>query len=222
MKNTVIITIVSILLIIGFFFGAYKLTSNSTPAVFPEVSKITAGDHVTWSTQKKHILVEYSDLQCPACKNFHDYIQQDIVNTPKGKVDLTKSITFVYRHFPLTDLHPHAREAAQAAEAAGKQGKFYEYANKLFATQPEWESLPDTKNYFLTLAKDLKLDTDRFTADMNSKEVNDHIDQNYDSGVSFTVNATPTFFIDGKKIENLQSFEEFRQILEDVVKAKSS
>lgn len=218
MKNTILYTVVSVLLVVGFLFAAYKFTGTSpTPTLFPEVSKLAPDDHLKWSKEKKHILVEYSDLQCPACKNFHDYIVQDLETPRDGQIDVTKSITFVFRHFPLSDIHDHAQEAAWAAEAAGMQGKFFEYTNALFDRQTEWEKPPDIKNYFISVAKELKLDTDKFTKDMDSNEVKDRVERDYRNGIKFQVNATPTFYLDGKKIDSVRSFEEFREILEKTV-----
>lgn len=216
MKNTIIYTVVSILLIVGFLFAAYKFTGTpATPTLFPEVSKLAVDDHIKWSKQKKHILVEYSDIQCPACKNFHDYIVQDLETTRSGQIDVTKNITFVFRHFPLSDIHEHAQEAAWAAEAASMQGKFFEYTDALFDSQTEWEKLPDVKNYFISVAKELKLDTDKFAKDMSSDAVKNRVERDYKNGIKFQVNATPTFYLDGKKIDNIRSFEEFRKTLED-------
>jgi len=220
MKNTIIYTVVSILLIVGFLFAAYKFTGSSPKStLFPEVSKIASDDHIKWSKEKKHILVEYSDIQCPACKNFHDYIVQDLETTRSGQIDVTKNITFVFRHFPLSDIHDHAQEAAWAAEAAGTQGKFFEYTNTLFDRQAEWEKLPDVKNHFISVAKELKLDTDKFTKDMDSNKVKNRVERDYKNGVKFQVNATPTFYLDGKKIDSIRSFEEFRKLLEDAAKS---
>ncbi len=216
-KNTLVVTIVSILLIVGFLFAAYTLTSGpSKPTIVTEVSKLLADDHMKWSAEKKNILVEYSDLQCPACKNFHDYITADLETTRSGQIDVTKNITLIYRHFPLKDLHPNSEESAWAAEAAAKQGKFFEYADKLFDTQADWEGLDDPREFFTTLAGELKLDTEKFTQDMNSQEVKNRVERDYQSGVSYGVNATPTFFLNGQKLDNLRSFEEFRALLEQV------
>lgn len=218
MKNTILLTVVSVLLILGFLFAAYKLTNApQAPQIFAEVSTIGKNDHAKWADEKKHILVEYSDLQCPACKNFHDYITQELEATSSGKTDVTREITFVYRHFPLTDIHEHAQEAAQAAEAAGKQGKFFEYVDRLFDTQTEWESLPDTEEYFLSLATELKLDPDKFKEDAASQEVKDKIQKDYQSGLAAQVNATPTFYLNGEKLVNIRSYEEFRAYLEKTI-----
>ena len=214
MNNKNLIVILSILGLFAFLFFAYKLTSTPQKSVYPEVNVVKSTDHVKWSKDKKNILVEYSDLQCPACKSFHEVIKAQLEATGPGKIDVTKSITFVYRHYPLLQIHANAQAAAYAAEAAGKQGKFYEYSDLLFTKQEEWSTSGDPKSLFLNYADALKLDKEKFTKDMNSDEVRNKVAADVSSGDNAQVNATPTFFLNGEKLNNLRSFEEFVQLLE--------
>src|SRR5690606_8652134 len=121
--------------------------------------------------------------------------------------EVTENVTFVYRHFPLDAAHPNAREAAYAAEAAGKQGKFFEMHDVLFEKQSEWSPLPDPKETFIGYAEALKLDIEKFTTDMDSKEVQDKVQNDFLSGNEFNVQGTPTFFLNGKRIPNPASVE---------------
>ncbi len=212
MNNKVLITIISVITIVAFLFGAYKLTNTQQATMYPDVNVIKSDDHLTWSKDKKNILVEYSDLQCPACKAFHDMIKAQIENTA-----IPKKVTFVYRHFPLSQVHVHAEEAGYAAEAAGKQGKFFQFADILFANQTTWESSNNIKDYFLKVAKDdLKLDVEKFKKDMDSKEAKDKVQNDYASGLRANVNATPTFYLNGAKLDNIRSFDDFKSTLNNL------
>ncbi len=215
MKNKIIIAVVSILAVFGFLLVAYKLTNTPQNTSYPEVNKILKSDHIKWATESaaiKNILVEYSDLQCPACKNFHTIIK-DQVETDKK---ITSKVTFVYRHFPLTNLHQNAEKAAYAAEAAGKQNKFFEYADVLFAKQDEWAKIKDVETKFESYAKDLKLDVDKFKKDLNSKEAKEKVSADVLSGNNAAVNATPTFYLNGQKLDSVRSFDEFIKLLQNI------
>ncbi|MBI3619742.1 thioredoxin domain-containing protein [Candidatus Roizmanbacteria bacterium] len=209
-KNIILISVISMIILSGFLFTAYKLTNGPAPGkTFPAVNIVKPTDHLKWAKDSKNILVEYSDLQCPACKNFHNLIQQGIETTT-----IVNKVRFVYRHYPLTQIHQHATEAAYAAEAAGKQGKFFEYTNILFRDQAVWEKPGPATEYFLQAAGDLKLDLGQFRKDMSSKETKDKVDADVLSGDQANVNATPTFYLNGEKLDSIRSFEEFKQILQ--------
>jgi protein-disulfide isomerase len=107
-----------------------------------------------------------------------------------------EQMRFVFRHFPLVDLHPHAVPAAEAAEAAGAQGKFWEMHEMLFKNQ---DSLSDA--FFLAAAQALRLDLARFTDDLANAAHRPKVGQDFVSGVNSGVNGTPTFFINDVKHE---------------------
>lgn len=201
-NNTLIIIVISVITILGFLLLAYKLTSAPPVSVYPEINAIKPDDHLTWSPDKKNILIEYSDFQCPSCRSFHTLLKQ---------IE-PKNVTFVYRHFPLPQ-HQNAALAAYAAEAAGNQGKFFEMANLLFDKQDDWSKLADPKDYFVRLASQLGLDPTRFKSDMDSQTVKNKVYKDLASGNTASVNATPTFFLNGKKLDNISSFEEFKKLL---------
>ena len=208
-KNNIIIITVSIVAMFGFLYGAYMLTSKPEVSEFPQLKEVKATDHTKWSNKNENILVEYSDLQCPACGQYHNLLLSKLDEDK----DVTDKITFVYRHFPLDGAHPNAREAAYAAEAAAIQGKFFEMHDILFEKQAEWspESNPDER--FMTYAKELKLDEERFKKDMTSKEVQDKVQNDFLSGNDVQVQGTPTFFLNGTKLQNPASVEEFKKVL---------
>jgi len=211
--NKVWIGLVSVIAVFGFLFAAYKLT-NTPEKDYTEVFKLTKSDHLKWSKEKKNILVEYSDLQCPACKSFFDFMKSDIEASDSANAKLMKKITFVYRHFPLPQ-HTHSNNAAKAAEAAGKQGKFYEFIDLVFENQKTWEK-KDAVKIFESYAEELKLDMDKFKKDRDSKETKDKIAADLTSGQSAQVNATPTFYLNGKKLGPINSFEDFLTPLKEL------
>lgn len=142
------------------------------------------------------VVVEFSDLQCPACKAVHTPLQQ-ILTKYQDKV------TYVYRHFPLTTIHKNALVAAQAAEAAHLQGKFFEMADKLFATQSEWEGLTNEQAVakFGEYAASLGLDGKKFETDQGSSQVREAINKDIVEGNKIRISATPTFYVNGVETE---------------------
>lgn len=177
------------------------------------VDAVSDADWVKGNKESKSSLIEYSDLECPACKVYHPVVKQ--LNEEFGD-----RILFVYRHFPLRNIHPNSDMAAQAAEAAGKQNKFWEMADKLFENQEKWSSEKNPRDLFLEYARSLGLDVEKFARDLDSSQVKDKIEKDYQSAVKAGVNATPTFFLNGTKLDNPRTYEEFKGILEKAVSNK--
>ncbi|QQG44131.1 MAG: thioredoxin domain-containing protein [Candidatus Roizmanbacteria bacterium] len=214
-KNTIIYTIIGVILIIGFLFLAYNLTSTPEKnVVYKETQTLTSSDHIKWSPDKKNLLVEYSDLQCPACKAYHDVIKSQIETASSG-AEITKKITFVYRHFPLSQ-HQYAQPAAYAAEAAGKQGKFYEMIDLIFEAQDSWSKSSNPNEEFVKMAQKLNLDMDKFKKDFDSQEVKNKVNQDYQSGIQAQVRSTPSFYLNGQKLDKVSSFDDFIKLLKEV------
>ncbi len=211
-NKTIIAIVISVVVLFAFLFVAYQLTNTATPTVYRQINVVKSDDHVTWSPAKKNILVEYTDFECPACKEFHTLINQ-MVASGSADAKIKDKVTFVMRDFPLYQIHPNSMTAAYAAEAAGKQGKFFQYVDELFATQDNWANLSDPTSYFIQLATKLKLNTNEFKADMNSQSGKDKVNADIASGNQAGINATPTFFLNGKKLDNIQSFNQFRSLL---------
>ena len=134
-------------------------------------------------------LVEYGDFECPYCEEAYPIVKD--VQEVEGDV-----LRLVFRNFPLSQIHPHAIHAAYAAEAAAKQGKFWEMHSLLFENQDALEDA-DLASY----AKDLNLNVQQFKKDMESKEIIDKVRNDFMSGVKSGVNGTPTFFINGIRFD---------------------
>jgi protein-disulfide isomerase len=142
-------------------------------------------DHFRGHPDAPVILVEYGDYECPACGEAHHVLRNLLVQA-QGRA------TLVFRNFPLTTVHPHAQGAAEAAEAAGAQERFWQMHDVLFENQQALD--PDS---LLEYADALRLDVDRFVADLVSRRFAGRVREDFLSGVRSGVNGTPTFFING-------------------------
>lgn len=197
----------SILLVLGSLWVVWKMTSSPSSQNKEEAAKnitITADDTIKGNTEAPITLVEYSDFQCPACKLYS--------TTVKSVIEANPDVRLVYRHFPL-DQHQNARKAAAAAEAAGKQKKFFEFHDMLFETQDQWGTSKDAEKKFVEFAQKLKLNIDTFKKDMTSKEVLDDVESDYQTGIQFGVDSTPSFYLDGVRIKP-NSAAEFQTLIE--------
>ena len=154
------------------------------------------GDHINGKSGSKVTLIEYGDYQCPGCGEINPTIEA-VVTAYKDKIQ------FVFRNFPLTSIHQNAKSAAGAVEAAGLQGKYWEMHDKIYAAQSDWENLSgnDLISMFSSYASDLNLDTAKLKADMASTAVNDKITYDQALGNKLKLNSTPTFYLDGVKLE---------------------
>jgi protein-disulfide isomerase len=168
------------------------LTRNATHAIKAKNTKVT--------------VVEFADFQCPACAAAHPIVKE-VLEKYKGK------ITFIYRHFPLNQ-HKNARLAARAAEAANNQGKFWEMHDMLYENQKEWSESSSAKEVFTGYAKVLGLNNEIFEKAINSTDFDDAIQHDYVDGVTLGVNSTPTFFLNGNK---LQSFGELSTAIQEAL-----
>ncbi len=211
-KNTIIISVISAVVLFGFLFIVYSLTNKPTTTNLPQMTKIDANDHVKWSAVRKNILVEYADYQCPACKELHAFLA-GFEATGSADAAITKKVTFVYRNFPLFQIHKNAYPSAYAAEAAGKQDKFWQMYDLLYRNQEKWSNLANPTDYFVSLAKQLGLNTEQFKADINSQEVKSKVEADLQSGELAQISSTPTFFYNGQQLE-LQSYDQFKKILQ--------
>jgi protein-disulfide isomerase len=154
-------------------------------------------DHVTGSDAKKVLFVEYGDYQCPSCGGAYPHLNTILE-------EYGKDITFVFRNFPLTSMHPNARAAAAVAEAAGLQGKYWEMHDMLYEKQNDWSSLDASQrtSVFNGYASSLGLDMAKFETDLASKNVNQKISFDLALGKSVDTSATPTFFLNGEKLDD--------------------
>lgn len=172
------------------------------------LTPVAADEQKRGPESAKAVLVEYSDLECPACKYFYGMLKQ--LEQERGN-----EVQFVFRHFPLQQ-HRYARTAAVAAEAAGKQGKFWEMHDLLFERQEEWAKSEDVQRAMTGYAALLGLDVGRFELDMRSPELAAKIEESVAEGTRQKINGTPTFFLNGKAIQ-FRSYEELNRLIDGAV-----
>ncbi|MBI4058510.1 DsbA family protein [Candidatus Gottesmanbacteria bacterium] len=133
-------------------------------------------------------LVEFSDFECPACGTAFPVVKSVVEK-------YQNDVKFVYRHFPL-DQHTNARLAAEAGEAAGAQGKFWEMHDTLFKNQTNL-----SRESINGMGLELKLDMEKFTKELDQGTYKDKVQADIDDGAQLGVDATPTFFLNGKKLK---------------------
>jgi protein-disulfide isomerase len=148
---------------------------------------VRADDHILGPENAPITLIEYGDFECPYCGQAHQVLQ-DLLEESGPQV------RFVFRHFPLIQIHPNAEVAALAAEAAGEQGRFWEMHDALYENQAALED-----EDLLQYAQDVGLDLAEFDESLGSPRHLTRIRQDFMSGVRSGVNGTPTFFINGKR-----------------------
>lgn len=191
-KITILAVVGSVLLLIGGVLltsrsgGGSKLTGEVNSQDLLGDARNSSG-----KADAVKVLVEYADFQCPACAQSYPAVKE-IVNTNKDK------IRFVYRHFPL-NYHKNALVAAQTAEAAGQQGKFWEMSEILYTKQTDWAESDKALEIFGSYAKELNLDIDKFNKSMTDQTIKDQIQKDYSDGVKVGVDSTPSFYFNNQK-----------------------
>ncbi len=148
-------------------------------------------------------IIEFSDYECPYCRKWHTETFARLLKTFPGQ------IRFVYRDFPLSNIHPNAAPAAQAANCAGEQGKYWEYSEKLFSGQYGLGS-----QAYRQYASDLGLDAAAFDECVSSGRYQEEVTADLEWAANLGVRSTPTFFINGIPLVGAQPFEVFKQVIE--------
>ena len=183
--------------------------SAPTPQAPPAVkANVAAGRYVMGDGKATVEIVEFGDYQCPFCKRFFDQTEQQLIDTYVK----TGKVKFSVRHFPL-GFHQNAQKASEAAECAGKQGKFWEMHNALYQnSQADGTGLnvADLKKY----ASDLRLDTAKFNSCLDEGETAALVQQDSREGQAAGVSGTPSFYVNGQQIVGAQPFSSFQQAIE--------
>lgn len=170
---------------------------------------VTVTPHLKGNPDATVKLVEYSDFECPACGQFYPYVE-DILTTYGDRISLE------YKHFPLVNIHRYAAPAALASEAAAQQGKFWEYYTILFLKQSEWSKSTNPQQYFEQYATELGLDVDLFLRHQESSVLKDSITVSFNEARDLGLTGTPSFFLNGEKLQ-FTTFEEFRSRIDEAV-----
>lgn len=172
-----------------------------------ELPKINEDDAIFGKIDAKVKVVVFSDFQCPYCKLFYKSLQDTMKKYKDG-------VVFVYKDFPLLDIHPQANSAALSAKCALEQNKFWEYADTLYAKQAQWGSTKDTVN-FKSYAKALRLNSDQFNKCLDDKKYQNKIDEDRLSAEGFGISGTPTIFINDQVESGVFSTEELKKAIDD-------
>jgi len=201
--------IILILIIWGLVVAMNKPSSQNGQSL-GSPAPVTASDHIVGPADAPVTLIEYSDFQCPACEAYHPLIEQVLASS-------TVPIRFVYRQFPLSQ-HLNATPAALASEAASAQGKFWEMYHLLFDNHTDWTELSDPTPVFLGYASKIGLNVNQFKTDLSSSTLKAKVIASSNEGFGIGIDATPTFFVNGKAIINPQGYDEFKSIIEKAAK----
>jgi protein-disulfide isomerase len=169
-------------------FVRYDIPSEGFYAIGPENAPIT--------------IVEFSDYQCPFCRRWHDEVYQPLLNEYPGKIRL------VYRHLPLTSIHPDAFSAAEASMCAGEQNAYWPFHEKLFSS----ETLGN--GTYIQYAQDLGLDVTSFESCITDHKYQAEVQSDLDFAVNLGVRSTPTFFINGLAVVGAQPLDVFKQVID--------
>lgn len=170
-----------------------------------EAENIRTDDWVKGNPSARVVLMEYADFQCPACASFSKVVER--LNSEYGD-----RVAVVYRQFPLKQIHSNAEIAAYAAEAAGKQGKFWEMHDILYERQTDWSESNIAQKLFTDYAATLNLDLGQFQADSAAKDIQEKINVSYAEAVRLGFTSTPSFILNGRQIE-ARSYEQFEQLI---------
>jgi predicted DsbA family dithiol-disulfide isomerase len=148
-------------------------------------------------------IVEFSDFQCPHCKHAQPALERLLEEYPQVKL--------YFKHYPIPRAHPYAQGAAQAAVAAGKQGKFWQFHDKLFRGDQEKESPSDLERY----ARELKLDLNKWKKDTEAAA--EKVNRDRGDGEKVDVDSTPSFFVNGRKFHGPPTFDELKDWIEEEI-----
>ena len=171
----------------------YKIELGDAPVRGPSNAEVT--------------IVQWSDFQCPFCNRVGPTLQQ--IEKEYGD-----SVRIVFKHLPL-EIHPEARGAHAAAEAAHRQGKFWAMHDRIFANQRDLR-VETLEGY----AKEIGLDLDRYRKDVASADVRNAIEQDLAQAQALGVTGTPSFFINGRNLSGAQPFPNFKRAIDEALEAK--
>ena len=206
---SIALNVILIIITIKFVFATAGNTTpvaSTSPAVKGTATfQITDKDHVRGNKDAKVTLVEFSDFECPYCFKFEDTVSQILKNYPD-------KVRLVYKYFPLTSIHKNSQKAAEAAECANDQNKFWEYHDALFAKQAQNLSV----DLFKSMAGELGLNQDQFNSCLDSDKYLSRVQDNVKEGQADGVTGTPATFVNGKLLSGAQPIDAFKQMIDAI------
>lgn len=205
--------IIGILIFVGGIFFVYWAAIGPAPVEKDPIPQITAVDWIKGTLDDSKVqIVEYSDFECPACAAYRTLL--DEVHT-----QYNDKVVIAYRHFPLPK-HTNATIAAQASEAAGKQGKFWEMHDLIFENQETWveQSRTEAENSFKQYGETIGLDLTQYEADFGTNEIAQKIAEQFITGSKAGIQWTPSIFVNGVLLkENPSSPAEFLTVIDNAL-----
>ena len=205
-----IVVVVFVIITLG--VGVWKLSSSSSSSDTSREALLTINDadHSKGKPDASVTLIEYLDFECEACGAYYPLVK-------RLSEEYNEEILFVSRYYPLPG-HKNGMPSALAVEAAGKQGKYWEMHDLLFEEQQTWgEQSSSDQTIFERYAEQLGLNVEQFRQDIESSEVRDRVIKDRNSGNRLGVNSTPTFFLNGEKIQNPRGYEAFKSLLDNAL-----
>jgi protein-disulfide isomerase len=174
----------------------YKIPTDGFPSLGPADAPIT--------------LVEFADFQCPFCRQWEQETYKALLDAYPGKIRI------VYRDFPLTSIHPDAMPAAEAAQCADEQGKFWDYHDKLFSSDlnDAFSNSGVTEDSYKTIAQGLGLDMTKFSDCLSTHKYQKSIEDDESFATNLGINSTPTFFINGLAVIGAQPLSTFQNVID--------
>lgn len=203
------ISAVTLSLVVGgvfFFSNSNKKQEQLENAPVDQNLLLNENSHKIAAPNSKVTIVEFGDYQCPACAAAHPIIKK-ILSEYDGKIN------FVFRNYPLP-MHKNAQKAAQAAEAAATQGKFWQMHDKLYENQTKWAEVGDPQEIFIDYASELGLDKEVFKKELNDNKYTGLINSDSNDGEKLGVNSTPTFFFNGNKITGGATYSNLKELID--------
>jgi protein-disulfide isomerase len=202
----------------GFFlFLATRLDPDEDPRGIGNLAQARPGaepPHVRGNPDAPVTLEEFTDFECAVCGKHYQTLRQ-------LEGEYGSRVRFIFREFPMIADHHRALEAARAAEAAARQGRFWEMHDHLFENGQDWARTVVPRLSFVKYAKALGLDASRFEADLDNRAIYDRILADLDRGKSIKINATPAIFIDARLVPpRLMTYEGMRKLIEAALREK--
>lgn len=202
----ILIAIAAVVIIGGVLLAIYAnpQPKDAGTAVDPQ-SLVRDSSHMTGKLGAKVTVVEFGDFECPACGAAYPVVKQMLDNYKDNP-----NVNFVFRNFPLDSIHPNAHISAEAAEAAGGQGKYWEMHDMLYEKQQDWATNPAPLEVFAGYAQTLGLDVNKFKQDVTQHLFDNIVKADVDDANKLGLNSTPTFFINGEKEVKVLTLDEFK------------
>lgn len=211
----VVASVTTLIVLVGFFAAGFFVRgwwdqrgsiadAPAEPGV-RVVANVSADDDPYWGAKDARVtVVEFADFQCPFCQRHAE------TTLPRLKDTYGDRVRYVFRDFPITNLHPNAFQAAEAAQCALAQGKFWDYHDRLFRN-PEMLDLAGLKNH----AAALGLDRAAFQTCLESRTYKSEVQADLDAGIAYGITGTPAFFVNGRAVEGAAPLSVFQRIIDE-------